>query len=190
MSEAIVEDLDSLVFWAKQHGAFMHESLKCTQNGAAGLSLHVREESLPIPAASRLLTCPYSLSLSCINAYDTHLFPSRSVPLPESFLQQTPLHTVTVFFLSQQYLLREDSFWWPYIRALPQPDQPDRLGTPLYFAQEDILWLKGTNLERGRSDREDDWKTQFHAAIASLKEAGGDVEGHTWYPSSPLDWSP
>lgn len=172
--------LACLVSWAKRHGAYVNDCLDISNIDAAGVSIETRRDSSPIAAASRLLTCPYSLSISYLNALDNNLFPSRCSLFSDSFLKALPIHTVTVFFLCQQYILGESSFWSPYLKLLPQPNEPDKLGTPLQFSATDKLWLKGTNLEKGSLDREEEWKRQFDDAIAHLRSEGVDVVGYTW----------
>ena len=174
------DDLHSLLSWAKRHGAHVHDSVIFTRDDTSGICLRTRKDTAPVSAGSQLVTCPYMLSISYLNALDTPLFPSRCETFPGSFLEGFPKETVMVFFLTQQYLRNEHSFWWPYIRCLPQPDEPDRLGTPLHFSSEDLLWLKGTNLEKAASDRKEAWKTLFLDARTHLETCGWDVRRYTW----------
>ena len=173
-------DLQALIDWSKNHGAHLHESIIFTREDDAGISLRTKQDSAPISAGSQLVTCPYTLSISYLNALDTPSFPSRSAKFPESFLVRFPKETVMVFFLTQQWLLKETSFWWPYIRCLPQPDEPDRLGTPLHFSSRDLLWLKGTNLEKAAEERAESWKSMFRDARDQLEICGWDVGLYTW----------
>ena len=174
------EPLQSLILWATHHGAEVHQNVLFARDSAADIYLQTRPDALPIPAGSRLVTCPYSLSISYLNALDSPLFPSRCEKFPESFLAGFPKQTITAFVLAQQFLLKAESFWWPYIRCLPQPDEPELLGTPLHFTAEDLLWLNGTNLGKATVDRRVEWRERFTDAVAHLKSCGWDVGKFTW----------
>ena len=175
------EHVRDLVRWVVQHGGYIHPSLELTKsNDGAGVALRVRHDASPIPPDQRLMSCSNTLSLSFLNATNRDSFQSHSPAFPDSFLSKTPSHTVTVFFISQQYLLHDGSFWWPYLTTLPPPTDPGRLGTPLWFTDTEKMWLKGTNLLKGCEDRENDWKKQYTDAVSLLREEGWDVDRYTW----------
>ncbi|RFU34418.1 hypothetical protein B7463_g1906, partial [Scytalidium lignicola] len=188
--------LDGLLVWAMNHGAYMHPLVELFQDPikgwgfkivpanmwpkpeeitnqedrdsiVAGRAIHV------VPAGTRVVTCPYTISLSYLNAvgasdsFTLHL----STPFPDSFLNEVGKHAPSVvgnFFLVQQYLLDARSFWHPYIKHLPQPDQPDRLQTPTWWPEEDLKYLAGTNLEPAVKEQEALWKQQWIDAINIL----------------------
>ena len=183
--------LRDLTDWVVEHGGLINEHLELTSDPSAGYSFRVRARGSVIHADRPLLSCPYALSISYLNTLDRAPFHSRAAPFPTAFLREVSPHTVTVFFLCQQFLLGQRSFWWPYIRTLPAPDQRDRLGTPLYFTDEDQLWIKGTNLHPARADRERDWREQFDRGVDSLTREAWVVDGYTWsvHPHRLIDTS-
>ena len=87
---------------------------------------------------------------------------------------------MTVFFLMLQYLRREESFWWPYIRSLPQPNETDSFGTPFWFSEEDRLWLLGTDLDESSLTRIAIWKSDWERAVQTLRRLDRPVEAYTW----------
>ncbi|MCJ1379678.1 hypothetical protein MMC17_002780 [Xylographa soralifera] len=91
-------------------------------------------------------------------------------PWPEEFVllfSQSP-EVLTRFFLMEQFLRAEDSFWHPYIRMLPQPAD-DALDTPMFYSPEDCVWIKGTNLEGTRKVRLEQWKQEYQKAVDLLR---------------------
>ena len=171
--------INQLIQWFEDHGGFIHPALELVETPAHGLSMRVRSEQV-LKDGTFILSCPYNLSLSYFNVAKFHHSESHSEPFPDAFLQEASPHTVTVFFLSQQYLLKERSFWWPYIRSLPQPDEPEKMSTPLWYSEEDKVWLKGTNMERGALDRLNDWRRQWEYGVEMLRAANWNTEGYTW----------
>ncbi|KAI9806120.1 MAG: hypothetical protein M1833_004527 [Piccolia ochrophora] len=169
-----------LIQWAVNEGAFVHPSLQHVHDAAYGSFFQLRSDALPLPATTQFLSCPHALSISYLNAINLAPFRPRSDPLPESLLQSLPPHSVTVFFLCQQYLQKERSFWWPYIRSLPQPHEGNLTGTPHWFSEQDKLWLRGTNLEKGQEDLETLWKEEWGKGIQLLRDAGCNTQEYTW----------
>lgn len=79
-------------------------------------------------------------------------------------------------FLVYQWLRREKSFWWPYLRVLPR-----EFDTPLYFEDDDLMWLQGCNLDaKEAEERKRTWMEELGAAIVALKKDGVDTAGYTW----------
>lgn len=110
-------------------------------------------------------------------------FSSHGVHLPKKLIEAIGPEETTAFFLMGQYLLKEDGFWFPYIRSLPRPKE---LTTPLFFREEegDLEWLAMTSLAVSRERRLSIWRGNYERAFGMLKELG--VEGadlYTWYES-------
>ena len=61
--------------------------------------------------------------------------------------------------------------------------------TPLWFANDDLLWLAGTTLHGSMIDRNksaamkrsDSWLNEWTAGRDILKGEGVDIEPYTWY---------
>jgi len=82
-------------------------------------------------------------------------------------------HVIGHFFLVQQYLNADTSHWGPYIRSLPQPEESEKLGTPLYFTEADMAWIRGTDLEIARDQRVKAWKSDWERGRLILDASSG-----------------
>ncbi|KAI9825468.1 MAG: hypothetical protein M1832_001198 [Thelocarpon impressellum] len=173
------DGVEDLMEWAVDNGGYIHEDLELVRD-ESGVSVRVRATRDAILPDTPLVSCPYHLAISYMNAAQRLPFLSRGVDFPEDFVQNTTAHTATVFFLCEHFLLGDRSFWWPYLRSIPQPTEPDKLGTPLWFAETNMKWLKETNLEKGCATREASWRKQYDDGIELLKDAGWNVERYSW----------
>lgn len=82
-------------------------------------------------------------------------------------------HALLCFFLCKEQLKGENSFWWPYLKVLPET-----FDTPLYFDEEDKKFLEGCNLGEGDIEgRRLAWRKEFEEGIVVL---GSAVEGVNW----------
>ncbi|OBT65513.1 hypothetical protein VE03_05006 [Pseudogymnoascus sp. 23342-1-I1] len=204
VESADLNAVDELVAWAKSHGAYLNDDVEVYHSPEFGISLRVKplqQKNLPIPAAgsgeeapatsptaasdnlthlpprSRIVSCPFPISLSYLNALDA--FPglrSHSAPFPAEFLTTQQPKVIGCFFLIQQYLAGSTSHWGSYIRSLPQPDEPHKLATPLYYPKEARRWLGGTNLPAAIAQREAMWRGEFEGGREVLDGSGG-MEG-------------
>ena len=166
--------------WFVANGGQISRFLELADGASHGYYIRVRKDSEPIVSKACIINCPYALTLSYLNATNTHPFQSHGDSLPEPFLQEMDRHTVTVFFLMLQYLKREESFWWPYIRTLPQPEESKKFGTPTWFSEEDRFWLLGTDLEESSLTRIAIWKSDWERALQLLRRLAWSVEAYTW----------
>ncbi len=181
---------ENLIDWARHHGAHIHEQVEVYDDSEHGTSLRVRSSQQSshlaspsdqpphgkqsLPQKSRVVSCPFSLSLSFLNALDK--FPdlqSHSARFPALFLLALEPHIIGHFFLIQQYLNAATSHWGPYIRSLPQPEDSEKLGTPLYFAEADVAWIRGTDLEIAREQRQKTWKLDWERGRHILDTSSG-----------------
>ena len=176
-----LESLHRFVQWYVHHGGYIHPALEVVENYPHGLSMRVGVDGDAIRSKTAILSCPHAVTISYCNAMRIEPFETHSESFPSAFLQQASPRTVTVFFLSQQYLLGEQSFWWPYLRILPQPSDTSKLCTPLWFSDEDTVWLRGTNVEKGCSDRVYEWKKQWAEGVYILDAAGWNTEDYAWW---------
>ena len=130
-----------------------------------------------ISGGETMVLCPHTLTFNYENFGHSNLGANASKIDRTSLPQDVSLRLL----LMEQFLLGEDSFWWPYISILPQPFQqraptspiiknpskttPKQIfHTPLYFDEEDMLWLSGTNLGAATKLRANTWKEEFEAA--------------------------
>lgn len=94
----------------------------CSRATATTAKINVLDS---LPANSHIVTSPFAISLSYLNALDAFpTFPDHLGATPrffQSWIDSVSPRIVGIFFLMQQYLLGDASFWAPYIKSLPQP---------------------------------------------------------------------
>lgn len=167
-AKGVDDRVEALLQWAKNEGALLHPDAELHEDEEFGVYLRAKEG---LPTGSTVISCPFRLSLSHLNVLDCFPeFPSHlsSPKFPPSFLESQEPEILARFFLMLQFVLGKRSFWNSYIRSLPQPDEPEKLRTPLWFSPTERLWLKGTNLEKAVAEREAQWMAEHAAAIQSL----------------------
>ncbi len=132
-----------------------------------------------LAAESLVVSCPHELTISWLNV----------ISGSEAFLGQFDVGNVDPavnqvvivrFFVMNEYLKQRDSFWWPYIRSLPQPSEIHLLGTPLWYSDCDRNWIRGTGLEKSASRTEQMWRQEYESAMHS---------SHPMARSSISEWS-
>jgi hypothetical protein len=84
------------------------------------------------------------------------------------------------FFLVQQYLMGEKSFWWPYIHLLPQPYKPESMVIPIWWPEADQKFLGGTNAEPPIKKRAELWKEEWERGISLLRGRFKDWESYSY----------
>jgi hypothetical protein len=168
----MASQIDELLQWARLHNTSLHESVIVYQDPVTGLSFKASED---IPPGTRLATSSYETSLSYLNAAGSSAhFKSHSSEgaFPQAFIEALRIdnpHIIGHFFLVQQYLLGKKSFWWNYIRLLPQPDDPEALGIPVGWPEADLKFLAGTNAEPPIEKKLTLWKNEWGLGIWNLK---------------------
>ncbi|TVY75688.1 Ribosomal lysine N-methyltransferase set10 [Lachnellula suecica] len=165
-------EIDGLLKWARSNYTTLYSSVEIYQDPVTGLSFRAAQD---IPPGTNFVSCSYQTTLSYLNAIHASSDFQRhdSQPFPSEFIDGlTPddPNIIGHFFLMQQYLLGPTSFWWEYIRLLPQPDQPERLGLPIWWSEADRRFLDGTNAEPPILKRQQLWKAEWKKGTAILKE--------------------
>ena len=159
--------IEDLLHWANRQGTTLHPSVEIYEDPTTGFSFRAVEN---ISIETKLVSCPYGVSLSYLNALDVFPFARHSSEaFPQIFLDTLePEHPNIIghFFLMQQYLLGEKSFWWTYMRLLPQPDKPSNI--PALWSEEDQKYLNGTNVEPAIRNRISLWEDDWLKAISLL----------------------
>ncbi|KAM4066837.1 hypothetical protein HRG_000855 [Hirsutella rhossiliensis] len=156
--------IHTLVDWATSHGATLHPSVDVYHDARTGLSFRALAPLRPYEPVVRL---PTALALSYLNAL------AHPRPLPAAFLAAAPPHVVGRVFLVNEYLRRRDSFWWPYIQALPQPPEPETWALAPFWPPEEAELLEGTNVEVGMDKIKDDVAREFTQARRLLGACDG-----------------
>ena len=172
--------------WFSSNGGQLHSCADLVETGDEGYSLKVRPGE-DIKDDEIIVSCPITLAFSFVTYAEKDMAGCRSKLNSTSLSQDVILR----LYLIEQYLLGAESFWWPYINILPQPSVPrtsaippgeatsiavgkQPFHTPLYFDEEDLFWLKGTNLGAAVDSRASDWREEFDNAkdfIVSVDES-------------------
>ena len=164
--------------WFLANGGYINPNVEFAKDPITGNHMRVVDGET-LDAGSLIISCPHELTISWLNV----------IKGSETFLSQFDLGemyyavnqvVIVRFFVMNEYIKREKSFWWPFIRSLPQPTEAQLLGTPLYYDDEDWVWLRGTNLEHAANKTERMWHNEYDEAMQSLVPING---------SHANDWS-
>ncbi|KAF5246951.1 hypothetical protein FAUST_1006 [Fusarium austroamericanum] len=155
------ERASALVQWATSNGATINPSVQVSHLPETGLSFCA---TAPISPFDTIVSIPPTLTLSYLDT-----LPGRDDPKPFSsnFLVKTPPHVIGRFVLIKHFLLRE-SFWTPYIQALPQPNDVDSWSLPPFWPDEDAELFEGTNIEVGVANIKANVMREFRAGCDLL----------------------
>lgn len=155
---------DLLTQWARQNGASISEKVKFIWNtDGSGLTA---QATSPIDPDDVLIQCPESLIMGPKVAKS--LFSNTAQP----FIKLALLH---------EQSLGDKSQWYTYISALPKPGSAE-LGVPLYFDEQDLVYIQGTNLGSDLDHK----RARIQSELAELTLALGScptyltLENYTW----------
>ena len=166
----IGEDFES---WFLTNGGYLHPSVEMAF-GDDGNFVRVQQDHDLLPG-STVVSCPHELTISWLGVNQYHFPCVHSTFTP---------HIATRLFLVKQYLLGEKSPWWPYINTLPRSFR-----TPSWYDENDMMWLRGTNLGRAKNVREEAWRQEYENAMHLLFANGSDLEQKplwTWFVTNRL----
>ena len=149
--------------WFLANGGYLHPSVEIA-SGDEGNIIRVKQDHTLLPG-SMIVSCPHELTISWPGVNKCHF--------PHVHSTFTP-HIATRLFLMKQYLLREHSPWWPYINSLPRS-----FSTPLWYDDDDLIWLRGTNLGKAKEIREEAWRQEYENAMQLLFADGSGLERMT-----------
>ncbi|KAH6603891.1 hypothetical protein Trco_007337 [Trichoderma cornu-damae] len=160
-----------LLDWAFSHHAVLHPSAEVYDDPDTGLSFRVRPSSrASISPYEPIVSLPTNLSLSYLNAIQ----PTRA--FPKELLAKARPHVVGRLLLVKELLRGEESFWYPYIQALPQPEDVDDWALPPFWPEEEAELLEGTNVEVGLDKIRRDVRREFRDAKSLLLASQEDAE--------------
>jgi hypothetical protein len=171
-----------LVKWTTEdNNGYLHPNVRIAYSPMQGFHMRV-EEGKEIKALTRITSSPMACTLSVMNAFDIAPFQSHGPKFPNSFLRTYALkpQLLQAFFLMEQYLRGNKSWWAPYIQSLPTPAE---LGTLIYEEIEDRAWLEGTNLKAAFTEQETRWQDMYTKGLRDLKILNCDnaIKGkYTW----------
>lgn len=157
-----------LAQWSISNGGFLHEDVEMAYAPNRGFFARVVDKK-SILAGTRIASCPMSITMSVLNALDIAPFSSHGSQFPASFLDRYRFDTdiLQAFFLMEQYSLKDKSWWAPYIATLPTVASINDLQ---FDSEEDVTWIKGTNLHGAIVQQQQKWHEQFRQALQILKD--------------------
>ena len=169
------EDFES---WFLTNGGYLHPSVEIASDDFAGNLVRVKQNHV-LSAGSIIVSCPHHLTISWPVINQLHF--------PDVHSKFTP-HVATRLFLMKQRLLKAQSPWWPYINSLPSS-----FSTPLWYDENDLIWLRGTNLGNAKKIREEAWRQEYENAMQFLFTPGSDSQQQhlwTWFVIDSLEAFP
>ena len=157
-----------LVDWiTKGNDGYLHPDVRIAHSTDKGFYMTVAHGKT-IQALTRVTSSPMTATLSVLNAFDIAPFRSHGSTFPATFLQNnvTKPELLQTFFLMEQYVLGEKSWWSPYIRTLPTvQDINDRQ----FDSRQDQIWLEGTNLKAALISQNTKWQEMYTKGLRELK---------------------
>ena len=167
--------MNKLLSWSRSHaGSHIHPDLQVVYDDSQGYHGRARKKL----ATPTVITCPLKLTLSWLNLDHGQTAVVRHIQSPlQAVLNRVPNEVLSILVLVEQASLGENSFWHPYIDCLPPSEA---LTTPLYYTEEDLRWLEGTNVANATRERRQAWQEEWEAACSVLKDAGVDDSIYTW----------
>ncbi|KIW78903.1 hypothetical protein Z517_08742 [Fonsecaea pedrosoi CBS 271.37] len=170
-----------LVDWVLENDGYLHPHAQIAFSSRKGYHAVVAEGH-SLVSGTRVASCPMPITLSVLNAFDIHPFSNHGTSFPGPFLDTHSRRpeSLQAFFLMEQLILGEQSWWAPYIATLPTVEDI----TTMQFEEEaDVVWLEGTNLKGGFSTQAAKWEDMYLKGLAHLKELGWPNalnESYTW----------
>lgn len=164
----MVEKIELFKQWFLNGGGKFGEYVELLQIAEHNISLRVARGQTLDPG-SCIVTCPHALTLSDVNARE------GNSPFVDCFLSSTREGVTAIsglnlfrMFLIEQWHLKTESFWWPYLAILPDPSLKYPFDTPLYYSADDVRWIHGTSLENSTRRIEDLWRDEHAKALEAL----------------------
>ena len=173
----------ALEVWLRHCGGRLHPTIQVSHSPTSGYNLHTRPgfATARLPQQPPLVDAVVVPFYATLSALDTD---RAGVDWPDAFIAQfeDAPEALTRFLLAEEYLRVGESFWAPYIETLPRPprkgdegwqeevSQCERLHTPLWYDEEDELFIEGTNLHAAAKKLEDAWRREFEAGMIILRK--------------------
>ncbi|KAI0444024.1 SET domain-containing protein [Xylaria telfairii] len=173
------ERYQALLRWVEAAGGRLHPAVEIYHDEVTKASFRVKEAG-ELGLDEEIVSLPLSCSLSFLNAIAGHPSISTALPpaitaprdeshFPTEFLSNVPPHVIGRFFLMHEYLRREASSWWPYIRTLPAPEHMTSI-IPVVWPTSDVEFLRGTNAYVAVQEIRSALKKEYKQAMKFLSE--------------------
>lgn len=171
-----------LVDWVLSNDGFFHPDAQIAFSSQKGFHVVVTEGQT-LTNGTRVASCPMPVTLSVLNALDIRPFSNHGSEFPKAFLrkQAASPQCLQAFFLMEQLVLGERSWWAPYIATLPNVED---INAAQFEEQADAMWLEGTNLRGALSSQQAKWKEMYRQGMGQLRQTGWPNalnDSYTWY---------
>jgi len=171
--------IDNLVDWftRPESGGWLNSDVRIEYDESHGF--HVR--AIKDLSDAEVARCPLGLTLSYLNLdHEQSDVPHVDSPLSKC-LGRVPNHVLTYLLLIEQLILGSDSPWQHYIASLPRQDV---MTTPLWFSDDDLKCLAGTNLADAAQERKQELQKELSHARSVMADVG--LSGSTLYEQCDL----
>jgi len=171
-----------LVEWVLTNNGYFHPDAQIAFSSRKGFHALVASGKT-ISSGTRIAGCPMPLTISILNALDVEPFSSHGTRFPKQFLidQAGKPDSLQAFFLMEQLVLGDKSWWAPYISSLPTVEDVNNLQ---FNEESDLAWLDGTNLKGGYETQSNKWRMMYQYGLELLKRSEWPHaldESYTWY---------
>lgn len=159
-----------LADWVVANGGYMHPNIDFSYSEDSGYHI-VAGKGKKITPMTRVSSCPMACAMSVMNVLNIAPFPNRGTKFPEQFIRSNlgSPELLQTFFLVEQHVLGDKSWWDPYIKTLPTVDGVNQLQ---FDSPEDAAFIRGTNLETGYRELMARWTGYYDKGLADLKANG------------------
>ena len=157
-----------LVQWiTTENDGYLHPDVRIAHSADQGFHMVVASGKT-IQALTRVTSSPMTATLSVLNALDIVPFRSHGSKFPSSFLKKNAEkpELLQTFFLMEQYVLCEKSWWAPYVKTLPTINDINDLQ---FDSRRDQIWLEGTNLKAAFIAQTTKWQELYTKGLRELK---------------------
>lgn len=157
-----------LVRWLVDQGGFLHPDIVIAYLLGKGYHAVVGPGRF-VAKDTVIASCPMAATLCVLNALDIAPFACHGTRFPRAFLDKfcTKPETLQAFFLMEQHLLGETSFWAKYLATLPSVEDIEDLQ---FKSEQDRIWIQGTNLEAAIDLQLQTWYENYEDGIETLKQ--------------------
>ncbi|KEF57793.1 uncharacterized protein A1O9_05713 [Exophiala aquamarina CBS 119918] len=156
-----------LVGWVLTNNGYFHPDAQIAFSSRKGFHALVANGKT-ISSGTRIAACPMPLTISILNALDVKPFSCHGTHFPKPFLvdQASKAESLQSFFLMEQLVLGDKSWWAPYISSLPTVEDVNELQ---FSEDSDLAWLEGTNLKGGYESQLNKWQQMYQHGLELLK---------------------
>ena len=170
-SDELFRNHRALIDWlTKDNQGYLFPDVRIAHSPSKGFHLIVAEGCV-VEAETRIVSCPMPATMSVLNALDIAPFNCHGTKFPKAFLDNNVgrPEVLQTFFLMEQYLKADTSWWAAYIKTLPTLTEVAELQ---FETEDDVAWLEGTNLKGGFATQTTKWQDMYSKALRELKILG------------------